>query len=213
MSDGESHRWPVGADAMKEMMAYYEQRAPVYDSTVNEKAASEARALLDVLAALPPASTLDVGCGTGFLTSRLPGEVVGLDQSAAMVAQARRKVPHAQFVRGDALRLPFGAAAFRRVTAGFLYGHLLPAERSAFLAEARCVAAELVVVEPAADRAQSAEGWERRTLPDGRIYSIYSRRFTPQEMLGEVGRGEVLFAGKWFVAVIAEGSRQSPERD
>ena len=36
--------------------------------------------------------TLDVACGTGFITQHLSGEVVGLDQSEAMLAIARERV-------------------------------------------------------------------------------------------------------------------------
>lgn len=43
---------------------------------------------------LRPARTLDVACGSGFLTRHLRGVVVGLDQSAAMVALAQSRLPH-----------------------------------------------------------------------------------------------------------------------
>jgi SAM-dependent methyltransferase len=55
----------------------------------------------------PPARMLDVGCGTGFLTCHLKGEVVGLDQSEAILKIARGRVPRGVFVRGDVLDLPF----------------------------------------------------------------------------------------------------------
>ena len=60
-----------------------------------------------VVAALPPARTLDVACGTGFLTRYLRGEVTGLDASESMVSIARSRMPEARFVVGDALALPF----------------------------------------------------------------------------------------------------------
>ena len=58
------------------------------------------------IASLPPARTLDVACGTGFLTRHLRGEVTGLDQSERMLAIARERMPAARFVCGDALDLP-----------------------------------------------------------------------------------------------------------
>src|SRR5262249_19032483 len=79
----------------------------------------EAARLVAALAALPPARTLDVACGTGFLTRHLPGEVVALDQSEAMAAIARRQAPEATVVVGDALALPFADGAFERVFASF----------------------------------------------------------------------------------------------
>ena len=93
------------------------------------------------LAALPPVRTLDVACGTGFLTRHLAGEVVGLDQSARMLQVAAERLPAAQFVQGDALALPFPDGEFERVFTAHFYGHLQLGEREPlFLAEALRVA-------------------------------------------------------------------------
>lgn len=53
---------------------------------------------------------LDLGCGTGTLTSELAaraGEVIGLDASPDMVTAARERFPGIRFFTGDALDLPF----------------------------------------------------------------------------------------------------------
>ena len=53
---------------------------------------------------------LDLGCGTGTLTSELAAradEVLGLDASPDMVAAARERFPEIAFITGDALDLPF----------------------------------------------------------------------------------------------------------
>jgi ubiquinone/menaquinone biosynthesis C-methylase UbiE len=74
---------------------YYDLRATEYDDwwlTAARERDGWQEELEDVLqdvARLPPARTLDVACGTGFLTRHLPGEVVGLDQSGRMLAVAR----------------------------------------------------------------------------------------------------------------------------
>ena len=54
---------------------------------------------------------------------------VGLDLAADMVALARRRHPGLRFLEGDAERLPFDAASFDAVAAGFLVHHL-PASRA-----------------------------------------------------------------------------------
>ncbi len=72
----------------------------------------EVERLVDAVAALPAARTLDVACGTGFLTRHLRGEVTGLDQSAAMVEIAGARLPGARVVRGDAVPLPFADGEF-----------------------------------------------------------------------------------------------------
>jgi SAM-dependent methyltransferase len=45
---------------------------------------------------------LDLGCGNGDLLSRLrPAEGIGVDFSPAMVAVAKNRYPHLQFIVGD----------------------------------------------------------------------------------------------------------------
>lgn len=196
------------------MKEYYEQRAPEYDSWYLGTGVyaerdrpgwhEEMDALFRSLEALPPARTLDVACGTGFLTRHLPGEATGLDQSPAMLALAAVQVPRASFVRGDALALPFPDGTFDRVFAGHFYGHLATAERLRFLAEARRVAPELVVCDSALREGVAAEEWQEREVRDGSRFVVYKRYFTAEGLAAELGGGEVLHAGTWFVAVRAQ---------
>jgi demethylmenaquinone methyltransferase/2-methoxy-6-polyprenyl-1,4-benzoquinol methylase len=192
---------------------YYEARAAEYDdwwvgSGLFEERdrpgwESERESLFTALAALAPAATLDVACGTGYLTRYLPGVVTGLDQSPAMLEIAAARVPYAHFVQGDALPLPFARGSFGRVVTSHFYGHLEEDDRVAFLAEARRVAPELVVVDSALrDDVESVERQER-VLNDGSRWQVYKRFFAPDELSSELGGGEILFAGRWFVAVQA----------
>jgi SAM-dependent methyltransferase len=76
---------------------------------------------------------LDIGCGPGFLTCELAGEVgergrvVGMDASADMVAAARERAQResvgdrVRIARGDAAQLPFRAERFDFVTAVQVY--------------------------------------------------------------------------------------------
>jgi len=150
------------------MRSYYERRAPEYDDWWRGTGRFAPRdrpgwhedvaALCAALSALPPARTLDLACGTGFLTAHLPGEVTGLDQSEGMLAVAAERLPGARFVRGDALDPPLDAGGFECVHAAHFYGHLDAQQRGDFLATAGRLGAEL-------------------------------------------GGGETLHAGPWFVAV------------
>jgi ubiquinone/menaquinone biosynthesis C-methylase UbiE len=190
---------------------YYDRRAPEYDDWVfgtglfagrhrPEWHAERAR-LEETVGRLPPTRTLDVGCGTGWLTRHLRGEIVGLDASESMLEIARERVPHGEFVAGDALELPFAEDSFQRVLTGHFYGHLEDGDRERFLAEARRVAGELVVVDSALRDDVDAEEWQERVLNDGSRWHVYKRYFTPEGLAAELGGGETLFAGRWFVVV------------
>ncbi len=193
------------------MKAYYDARAREYDEWYEGLGRfdgldrpqwdDEVRELEGVVASLPPVRTLDVACGTGFLTRHLRGEIVGLDQSASMLAIAQERVPAGEFVQGDALELPFEDGSFDRVFTGHFYGHLELGERERFLREARRVAPELVVVDSAKRSDRQDEEQQERILNDGSRWEVYKRYFTGAGLATELGRGEVLHEGRWFVVV------------
>jgi demethylmenaquinone methyltransferase/2-methoxy-6-polyprenyl-1,4-benzoquinol methylase len=191
--------------------AYYDRRAAEYDEWYRgvgrfaerdrQGWEEEVEGLAAALAGLPPARSLDVACGTGFLTRHLPGEVVGLDQSESMLEEARTQAPNASYVQSDALSLPFEDGAFERVFTAHFYGHLEGEAREPFLAEARRLAPELVVVDSALRDEVDPEERQERILNDGSRWEVYKRYFEPQALAQELGGGETVFAGRWFVAV------------
>jgi ubiquinone/menaquinone biosynthesis C-methylase UbiE len=193
--------------------AYYEARAPEYDDWYlglgrfdgleRPHWDDELRALARALAALPSLRTLDVACGTGFLTQHLSGDVTGLDQSASMLEVAAARMPAARLVQADALPLPFADTSFDRVFTAHFYGHLEEPDRVRFLADARRVAPELVVVDAAVRPDRERAAMQERILNDGTRWEVYKRYFEPDELAAELGGGETLFAGRWFVAVRA----------
>jgi ubiquinone/menaquinone biosynthesis C-methylase UbiE len=147
------------------------------------------------------AQLLDVACGTGFLTRCLGSEITALDQSEAMLAVAPERLPHARLVRGDALALPFGVDAFGRLFTSFFYGHLDPEERRRFLAEARRVGRELIVVDSAIRDGLPPESVEQRVLGDGSCWHVLKRYFSGRGLARELGGGELLHEGLYFIAV------------
>jgi ubiquinone/menaquinone biosynthesis C-methylase UbiE len=192
--------------------AYYHRRAPEYDnwwlglgdfaSRVRPGFAEELAKVTELLRGLEPVRTLDVACGTGFLTRHLPGEVVGIDASDAMIAIAREQAPGARFLVGDALALPFPDESFDRVFASYFYCHLEEPERQRFLVEARRVAGELIVMASVPGEGDPHERWEERAVSDGSRWLVYKRVFEPTALARELG-GEVIHSGRWFVLVQA----------
>ena len=194
------------------MKAYYHARAREYDDwwlgrgpykKTRPQGWDDERKVLDGwIAALSPARTLDVACGTGFLTQHLRGEVVGLDQSETMLEIAGKRLSEATFVQGDALELPFPDRSFDRIFTSYFYCHLEDDERLRFLAEARRVAAELVVVGSRLQEGEQPERWDERILSDRTRWQVFKRVFVPSELAAELG-GRVLHESRYFVMVSA----------
>jgi len=192
--------------------AYYHARAREYDdwwlgvglyASRRPPEWDDARdGLIEFLHTLPPARTLDVACGTGFITQHLPGELTGLDQSDAMLEIASERLPEATFVLGDAIDLPFPDDSFERVFASFFYCHLEEPERLRFLEEARRVAPELLVVGTIGSEGEPRSRWDERILSDGSRWQVYKRVFDPDLLAEELG-GEVLYSRHRLLVVRA----------
>lgn len=190
------------------MKAYYHARAREYDDWWLQRGLYEPRTnpawqaerdeAFAPIAALPRKRTLDVACGTGFMTRCLRGEVTGLDQSDAMLDVARGQVPAATFVQGDALDLPFDDGGFERVFSSYFYCHLEEDDRVRFLAEARRVAPELVIVGSRLQSDEQAERWDERVLKDGTRWRVFKRIFDPEALARELD-GRVLHQSHYFV--------------
>jgi demethylmenaquinone methyltransferase/2-methoxy-6-polyprenyl-1,4-benzoquinol methylase len=121
----------------------FDRIAPVYDAMNRLMTAGlDGRWRRETAAAVvsPGDCVLDACCGTGDLalaSLRAGGRVTGLDFSERMLERARRKSGEIEWVRGDALALPFEDGTFDAATVGFGVRNLADLERG--LAELRRV--------------------------------------------------------------------------
>lgn len=188
--------------------AMFDRIAPVYDAMNRLMTAGLDRRWRAEAAATvvrPGDRVLDACCGTGDLALacvRAGGRVTGLDFSERMLERARRKSGEVDWVRGDALALPFEDGSFDAATVGFGVRNLADLERG--LAELRRVLrpegrlAVLEITQPRGRLAPFYRAWFDtvvpalgKVLPGGGAYSYLPasvRRFPGPEDLAELLR-------------------------
>jgi ubiquinone/menaquinone biosynthesis C-methylase UbiE len=134
----------LARQALSSTQRGYDLLAPKFDYTPFRTPDAVLQAAARAIAAAGPIdAALDVCCGTGAAMEMLRPlcrRVVGVDISRRMLAVARRRVPRAagsaavEWVRGDALALPFAAEFDAAVCFGAL-GHILPRDEPRFVAQ------------------------------------------------------------------------------
>jgi SAM-dependent methyltransferase len=137
--------WELAVQAMSSTERGYDLLAPKFEYTPFRTPDVILERVGDYLRTLGPMSSgLDICCGTGaalrMLRPLCRDRVVGLDVSAGMLSEARRLSSDApgtaalEFVRGDALSMPFEAAFDVAVCFG-AFGHILTRDEGRFVAQ------------------------------------------------------------------------------
>ena len=204
----------LAPDAVRTM---FDRISPVYDAmnrTMTLGLDQRWRRATAEAAVRPGDRVLDACCGTGDLAvaaKAAGGRVTGLDFSRRMLERARRKSSEIEWVRGDALELPFGDASFDAATVGFGARNLDDLERG--LAELRRVlrpGGRLAILEITRPRGLLAPFYRLwfdrlvpllgRVLPGGSAYTYLPasvRRFPGPEELAELLRSAGFENVRW----------------
>ena len=184
-------------------MSLWEQGAP-YERYVGRWSRLVAPEFLSWLGVEPGAAWLDVGSGTGALSSAViehasPASLPGVDSSEGFVEHARSAVPGAEFVIGDAQTLPFDDGSFDVVVSGLVL-NFVPDQRQA-VAEMTRVARPggtiaVYVWDYSGRMALMRRFWDTageldpsaRELDEGQRFSAFDRPEALERLLGAAGQ-------------------------
>ncbi|WP_250008322.1 methyltransferase domain-containing protein [Actinoplanes sp. M2I2] len=112
-------------------------------AAATEAGTSYKRRLLEMLAAAPGQTVVDLGCGPGTDLGSLraavgdTGQVIGVDRDPRMVEEARRRHPGADLRQGDLHELPLGDGTVDRVRVDRVLQHVT--DPAAAISQARRV--------------------------------------------------------------------------
>jgi ubiquinone/menaquinone biosynthesis C-methylase UbiE len=105
----------------------YDSWAPYYDEPGNQMIEIEEPCVREILDGLPVGVALDAACGTGrhsaYLAS-LGHRVIGVETSPQMLAQARERVPGAEFYEADLHNIPLDDDSVDLVVCGLALMHV-----------------------------------------------------------------------------------------
>lgn len=118
------------AEQNERVLDQFTRQAGAYAELVN-RASTRADPLMALIEAAPEHRLLDVGCGSGqfaVAVARLVSEVVGVDLTPAMLAEARAHAEAAslgnvRWVLADSVALPVADASFDRVVSRSMFHH------------------------------------------------------------------------------------------
>jgi SAM-dependent methyltransferase len=108
-------------------------KASAYDDYAGRITTQIVEALLDAAAVQAGTELLDVACGPGYLAgaaAKRGANAIGTDFAPAMLSEAKKNFPRAEFRQGDAEALQFESGAFDAVVCGFGLGHLPEADKA-----------------------------------------------------------------------------------
>ncbi len=111
----------------------WEKAAHGYHDCFGSLTTQAVEPLLDAVGAGPGVRLLDVASGPGYVADaavKRGASAVGVDFTAAMVAQARERYPGADYREGDAEALPFADSSFDAVVMNFGLLHLARPEQA-----------------------------------------------------------------------------------
>ena len=195
-------------DVNSSMLEYYGQRAPEFDdvylgggpASISDPEAyrHEVDVLSNIIRLTCSGKLIDVACGTAFWLPHYAAQCSSItlfDQSGEMLrhAQARATTTgvtdDTTIISGDALDHDFGQDQFDTAIVAFLISHFTAEQEGRFFRAMRRAlkpGGRIVILDSvwndARAQTREKEGPQKRTLADGREFTIYKKYFNKSDI-------------------------------
>jgi cyclopropane fatty-acyl-phospholipid synthase-like methyltransferase len=216
---------------LDEMMAYYDERAPEYELLYQGKGPvkldpaqyrKETALLCKIVSKFGRGHLVDIGCGTCFwlpLYAKRCKKVTLLDNSSRMLLECERKLnvlhlkTKCSLIQGDFFSAALPVETYGSALGAFFLSHVPHAQEEAFFTKLQTMLkpnAHFLLIDSTWNEKRQRycmkEGFQKRTLTNGKTYTIYKRYFNKQDIeclkrtyrikLETVHFGDVFFAAR-----------------
>jgi len=191
----------------RELITYYDERAHEYDAVYAGKNPAidkpdlyitDVEKIAKLVSRFGSGGIIDIGCGTGYWLSYYGGNasrILLIDESVNMLAECRNRVRElgitekCDVIHGNFLTRQLGEHHFDGAIIGFVLSHADAEDEALFFQQLDTILtkhAQILIIDSAwsATRAQyrNKHGMQERALSNGRVFSIYKRYFTLDEL-------------------------------
>lgn len=216
-----------------ELITYYSERAHEYDEVYAGKPPAVAKPefyqkdvhnIAQVVSQFGAGRMVDIGCGTGYWLphyQRNASHITLVEASENMLVVCKQRVAalrledKCEFIQDNFFTMSFEKNDIDSVVIGFLLSHLPEHNVQLFFKRLRTILnqhAEVLILDSVwgspREFQRKKEGIQKRALNDGRVFSIYKRYFTPDELRGILEQQGVVvkssYVGDVFMAMIGE---------
>jgi len=213
----------------QELIDYYEERAPEYDELYAGKGPAlsapdaylnDVREISAICRGFGRGHLIDIGCGTGYWLQYYAEncrEITLVDQSRNMLVQCQTRTNKlssdigVHFIKGNFLDLRFLSGIFDSALIGFLVSHLPEDREEIFFTKIKGILrskADILWIDgywsSLRTKSREKEGFQERTLNDGRSFKIFKRYFDEQDIKAVLEKYSVklnsLYIGEVFFA-------------
>jgi demethylmenaquinone methyltransferase/2-methoxy-6-polyprenyl-1,4-benzoquinol methylase len=213
------------------LIAYYNERAHEYDDLYAGTMPSidapdlytiDVRNITKLVSRFAARNVIDIGCGTGYWLSFYganASHILLVDESANMLRECRIRAHRlgiaekCDFVRGNFFNAKLAGGHYDGAIIGFVLSHVDADDEKVLFSRLDTLLtqdAQILIIDStwSAFRARSRnkDGMQKRVLNDGRVFSIYKRYFTLDELFALMHRHgfdvTVSYTGDVFCAAI-----------